>query len=108
MASFVFNITKFKLIPNIVSEAILYSTKLKFCFLFIPTECFDFYQFGKSVELRGRCDTTMFFLHLNDVTKRFILVYVTMQEEECDEHNNQNNKIQNRKQPQKICSIKNL
>jgi len=52
------------------------------------------------VELRGRCDTTMFFLHLNDVTKRFILVYVTMQEEECDEHNNQNNKIQNRKQPQ--------
>ena len=50
----------------------------------------------------------MFFLHLNDVTKRFILVYVTMQEEECDEHNNQNNKIQNRKQPQKTRSIKNL
>ena len=34
---------------------------------------------------------TEFFLHLNDVTKRFIFVYVTMQEEECDEHNNQNN-----------------
>ena len=81
---------------------------LNFVFYFIPTECFDFYQFGKSVELRGRCDTTMFFLHLNDVTKRFILVYVTMQEEECDEHNNQNNKIQNRKQPQKTRSIKNL
>jgi hypothetical protein len=31
---------------------------------------------------------------LNDVTKRFILVYVTMQEEECDEHSNQNNKTQ--------------
>ena len=29
-----------------------------------------------------------------------------MQEEECDEHNNQNNKIQNRKQPQKTRSIK--
>ena len=29
-----------------------------------------------------------------------------MQEEECDEHNNQNNKIQNRKQPQRIRSIK--
>ena len=37
---------------------------------------------------------TEFFLHLNDVTKRFIFVYVTMQEEECDEHNNQNNKNQ--------------
>ena len=34
---------------------------LNFVFYFIPTECFDFYQFGKSVELRGRCDTPSFF-----------------------------------------------
>ena len=42
----------------------------------------------------GGATDTEFFLHLNDVTKRFIFVYVTMQEEECDEHNNQNNKNQ--------------